>query len=370
MKKVLYCNFAHLLFMCVLLLMMLVPWQAHSFARAADPIIVLVNGQVLALDVPPLIEGDRTLVPVRAIAESLGAVVSWDEIGRRVGISHGNDNITLIIDNDVAYVNGIPRQLDVPARIVNKRTLVPARFVSESLHAEVDWNEQTRTVIITSFVNIAPFSTDLTKLEELVLQELNQRRALLSYPVLHSADELVKMARSHAADMAESGSFSHNSNRFGDTLARSTARGLAVHFEYMVYGLPDAAAIAAAFMRSENGAHLLAKDNCFLGLGLYKAGAEGNADIYGVLELIEGDGFLCATRPYKTQSSEVSLSGYAIAGAPLIVYLLNDSGEYISRRSYSLNTDKLGHFEVTVSLPQKGLYTAVVGQDVLQVNYE
>ncbi|MCL1905545.1 MAG: stalk domain-containing protein [Clostridiales bacterium] len=337
---------------------------------AADPITVLVNGEPLITDVPPLIEEGRTLVPVRAIAESLGAYVGWDPAARRVEISLNDDVLLLVIDSTTAHVNGEPAQLDVPARILDSRTLVPARFISESLHAEVGWDAVTRTVTITTYADADPFSAELYQLEAAVLREINQRRAKLSRPALAPVEELTRMARGHSAELARTNSFTHVSARFGDTAARARARGLTVHFEYLALGLPDAVSIADSLLRGEHGARLLAAESLFCGLGLYKGATLGNADICAVAELTEGAGFILGTRPRRLDTAEITLTGYAAPGAPLTLYHLNGAGEYTSRYNYTLSVDNAGRFKTDLTLPRPGRYAAVVGLDNVLLIYE
>jgi hypothetical protein len=108
---------------------------------------VVVNGQGLTFDVPPVIEQGRTLVPLRAIFEAMGANVSWDGSTQTVTATKGSTEIKLIIGG-LAYKDGQPVNLDVPAKIVNGRTLVPLRFVSEALGSFVGWNDTNQTVTI------------------------------------------------------------------------------------------------------------------------------------------------------------------------------------------------------------------------------
>ena len=361
------------LWICIPLLAVMLgfAWSTpHAQAAEADTISVLVNGQQLSMEVPPIIENGRTLAPVRAIAESLGAAVFWDSVSRRVEITHYLDELVLVIDSDIAYVNGLAQKLDAPARIVDGRTLIPARFISESFHAEVDWLDTTRTVTIATYVDAEPFSAELAQLETAVLQELNQRRAQLARAPLQPVEELNRMARSHAAELARSGIFTHVSPRFGDTQARAAARGLPVYCEYLALGLPDAASLVDTLIRRELGALLLAEETCFWGLGLYKSGQAGNADIYAVAELIEGNGFVLGGRPRHPETPELSLSGYAQPFAPLTLYLLNSEGQYSSRFNYPLSVDGAGRFNISLSLPQAGRYAAVVGLDSVTVIYE
>lgn len=113
-----------------------------------DDILVNLNGRTLSFDVPPMIINDRTMVPFRTILEALGATVEYQEDGQYITATQGDTVITMQIDNPVAAVNGAEVTLDSPPVIVEGRTLVPVRFISESLSAVVDWNAETRVVSI------------------------------------------------------------------------------------------------------------------------------------------------------------------------------------------------------------------------------
>jgi hypothetical protein len=99
----------------------------------ARAIRVLVNDQALAADVQPVLDGDRVLVPLRVIVEHLGADIEWDSNTRTVTIVRGGTNVRLTINADTALKNGAPVSLDVPARLVAGRTMVPLRFVGDAL---------------------------------------------------------------------------------------------------------------------------------------------------------------------------------------------------------------------------------------------
>jgi len=111
-----------------------------------------VNGKTMELDVAPFIDQGRTLVPFRFIGESLGAEVTFttDSSGRvdMVTYTLGDTHVVLFIDRAEALVNGEKYELGVPARIVQGRTVVPVRFVSEALGCEVFWNAETREIKI------------------------------------------------------------------------------------------------------------------------------------------------------------------------------------------------------------------------------
>ena len=110
----------------------------------------LVFGEIKENDVAPKIVKDRTMLPIRFIAEALGAEVIWTEAEPdKVLIKKDNIEIIINIGSDTALVNGKKIELDSPAFIENDRTYLPLRFVSENLGAKVDWVENTQQVIIT-----------------------------------------------------------------------------------------------------------------------------------------------------------------------------------------------------------------------------
>ncbi len=99
-------------------------------------------------DTDPVIENSRTLVPMRAIFEALGADVEWDDANKTAVATKDDITISLKIDENIAYINDKPMELDVPARIKNSRTLVPIRFIAESFNADVEWDDILRAVTI------------------------------------------------------------------------------------------------------------------------------------------------------------------------------------------------------------------------------
>lgn len=122
-----------------------------SLSFASSNINVTVNGvEVIFPDAKPFIdaEADRTMIPVRFIAENLKSEVEWNAEDRVVCINKGDNNIQLTIGSNIAIVNNESIKLDTEAIIHEDRTYVPLRFVSEQLGAEVDWDNSTRTVII------------------------------------------------------------------------------------------------------------------------------------------------------------------------------------------------------------------------------
>lgn len=117
--------------------------------------VMTINSKVMSLygtnyvnDVSPIIKNSRTMLPIRIVAENLGAYVGWNNDLRKVTIEKTGMIIEIFIDSAYAKVNGRTVILDSPAFIQNDRTYLPVRFIAENLGAEVIWNDYSRDVII------------------------------------------------------------------------------------------------------------------------------------------------------------------------------------------------------------------------------
>ncbi len=112
---------------------------------------ILVNGTALTFDkgAEPQIVQDRTMVPLRAIFEALNVEVSWDGNTKTVTANGRGRQVILTIGQNEISVNGEKTVIDVPAMIISDRTMVPARAVAQSLGCTVDWTHETKTVVIT-----------------------------------------------------------------------------------------------------------------------------------------------------------------------------------------------------------------------------
>ena len=120
--------------------------------KAADPaqkITVKVNGEEVQFDQSPILYRDRTMVPMRAIFEKLGAAVSWDGALQTASGVKGGSNVSVVIGNSNIFKNDKIISFDVPSFVLNGRTLVPVRAVAESFDCKVDWDGKANTVIIT-----------------------------------------------------------------------------------------------------------------------------------------------------------------------------------------------------------------------------
>ncbi|MEQ8236835.1 MAG: copper amine oxidase N-terminal domain-containing protein [Syntrophomonadaceae bacterium] len=117
---------------------------------ASPDTVITLDGRPLAFDVPPRFENGTALVPVRAIFEALGASVSWDEAAQKVTAVKGTTEVILTVGENTAYRNGASITLSTPAQVVDDRTLVPLRFVSEAFGAQVSWNQDKQEIAIKS----------------------------------------------------------------------------------------------------------------------------------------------------------------------------------------------------------------------------
>lgn len=128
--------------MCVLVL------STTSMAFASSVPKLIINGEVVATDVSPVVRNGRTLVPIRIVSEKLGATVNYNAATKGITIKKNNTTIRLTVNNTTAYVNGVKKVLDEPARAINGRTLVPVRFVSETFGITVQYKSGVNEVHI------------------------------------------------------------------------------------------------------------------------------------------------------------------------------------------------------------------------------
>ncbi len=120
---------------------------AGAMAAYTYPVII-VDGHQLAIDMPAIDESGRTMVPVRAFFEEVGATVGWDEASQTITILKADREIRLILGNNTAYVNGMEIDLSNPPANQDGRILVPLRFVAEAIGAKVSWDQERQAIIV------------------------------------------------------------------------------------------------------------------------------------------------------------------------------------------------------------------------------
>lgn len=141
---------------------------ATTSAKDADPsaINLVVSGAAVECDQAPIIEEGRTLVPFRAVGEALGAEIGWEANTKTVTFDTAEGKVAFEVGGkklqytDKATNATVTADVDVPAKIVNGRTMVPVRLVAETLGFEVNWDAATRTVYVGS--DAVETTTELT----------------------------------------------------------------------------------------------------------------------------------------------------------------------------------------------------------------
>lgn len=144
---------------------------SFDFEEVKTPEIpVYVDGKQLMADVPAQIISDRTMVPLRAIFEAIGADVAWDDSTKTAISNKGETTVKITIGEYRLIKNDTEIAIDVPAQIVDSRTLVPVRAIAESFDCTVEWLDDIRTVRILSKVLPDP---ELTPADEKIVYYLN-----------------------------------------------------------------------------------------------------------------------------------------------------------------------------------------------------
>lgn len=106
------------------------------------------DGQKINFDVPPQTINGRTMVPIRAIFEAMGANVAWDEATHTAISTKDSTTVKMTLNSTTEYINGVAAEMDVTPVVIDGRTLAPARYVAEAFGYIVKWDEATRSVLI------------------------------------------------------------------------------------------------------------------------------------------------------------------------------------------------------------------------------
>ncbi len=246
-------------------------------AHADDGITVFVNGIEVEFDQPPILYNDRTLVPMRAIFESLGLMVQWFEDEQRVTAFNADTSITMFIDQPYIYSGEDRIEIDVAPMIVGDRTLVPLRAISESLNGNVEWYGETKTVTIDIDISDTEEKSD-TALEHKILELTNEERKKHGLKPLIWNEQLAQIARAHSKDMAKRGFFSHDNPDGQTPFDRIKADGIKywVAAENIAAGQASPEKAIEEWMNSEgHRKNILNPDLQELGVGLARGGKYG-----------------------------------------------------------------------------------------------
>jgi len=128
--------------------------------NSSSPISIYIDGQKITLDTQPVIDNNRTLVPLRGVFEKLGATVDWNKETSQVIVKNKSMEVLLEPNNQAVLVNGQVSFLDTSSRIQDERTLVPLRFVAEALGHKVTWNATNNRIDISTKTTVTPVIED------------------------------------------------------------------------------------------------------------------------------------------------------------------------------------------------------------------
>ena len=130
---------------------------------AQQPTKILLDGRALQFDVPSVNIDGRTMVPMRVIFQELGATINWDEPTKAITATKNGLAVRTVVGEMEIEVNGNRIAMDVAPTIVDGRTLVPVRFISEVFGADVTWDEHSRIVYITTDATFEEFLYNFTQ---------------------------------------------------------------------------------------------------------------------------------------------------------------------------------------------------------------
>lgn len=126
-------------------------YNGKHHAYTAKEVKIEIDGKAMVpKDMPAVIIDGRTMLPMRQIAQELGCEVNWNEAAKQIYVMRGSDIIVFTVDSKTGYENGKEFTMDVPATIVNDRTMLPVRALADALHLNIKWNDPNRIVSIQS----------------------------------------------------------------------------------------------------------------------------------------------------------------------------------------------------------------------------
>lgn len=178
------------------------PVQAETLP--GPTIAVMIDGKGIPNDARPVIKNRRLLVPIRAIAENTGAQIAYEDRAKRILVSGQEKEMALFVGRSFAYVNGKRVQLDTAPIIMNRRTMVPLRFINEQLGYEVNWDASSQVAIV---------NTEATAAAETTRYIGNQ---ISKEEILSNADEQELLSSRFVFPFGRFGVYEPFTNTYGD----------------------------------------------------------------------------------------------------------------------------------------------------------
>lgn len=134
---------------------------SQSMIWADESISLRHNGMALKLPAPVMIDEGRSIIPIRTAFEIVGLNVDWDAASQTAIGFKGDYRISVKLNEETAIINGVSHPLDVPAQLIENRVYVPLRFISESLGADIKWDDRSKTIdVYTHFMKTPAYITE------------------------------------------------------------------------------------------------------------------------------------------------------------------------------------------------------------------
>lgn len=261
-----------------------------SFVCFAESDLTLkLDGKLMETDVPPVIVNDRTMVPFRAIFEELGISVNWSGALRKVYATADDITVILTVDSEKMIVNENIITLEAAPFIMNDRVLVPVRAVCEALKCTVDWEADTRTVIIKTKDYVEPSFNETIgsdpayvkkdiEFDKSLFEAINAERKKLGIPELLYDETLAGIALSHSTDMAKRDYIDHTDpDGVGpfDRIDKASVSYVAAA-ENIASGFSTAAKVVESWLNSpKHSANILNAEFNKIGVGYFAGGSNG-----------------------------------------------------------------------------------------------
>lgn len=266
---------------------------------------VELNGKAIEFtDQEPIIVDNRTLIPVRDVLEAMGAEVDWLEDERTVIAMRGLSSVTIRINDSNIIANGEPAAIDVPAQIINSRTMLPARAVVEALGGNVEWDAASQKVIITTLSTEHGGNVEYIN-DSTILKDGSVIKLRAGYPVFSGDEEGIAAVNEDCKNRAQS---------FVDVLKENLAA-------------------------EDNGEPLesTSKYNCFV----YDCFVE--FDKFGMVSILDEARYLCGTQSTTLSFGiyNYNLSSGNILNLEDVLNVPQDEIEALSMYSFFMNDDML-----------------------------
>lgn len=124
--------------------------STYSYGEGTEETELFINGYRIKTQNAPIIENGNMLVPIRAVSAAFGLDVAWNAADSTVLVSNCSETVKLTVGSLTAYVNGVETPLEFPPKIINDRTYVPIRFLSNAFGADISYNENSKSIFIES----------------------------------------------------------------------------------------------------------------------------------------------------------------------------------------------------------------------------